>query len=77
MRANTFVYIWKMSLTAAAELPNITECGWQQNGDKHSLDESFATEIEELLVDGDDDINDVMEYENGSEVDSDDQQREL
>ena len=77
MRANAVGCIWKMSLRTAAALPNITKCGWQQNGEKHSLDESFGTEIEEFLVDGDDDINDDMEYKNWSEVDSDDQQREL
>ena len=77
MRAKTVALIWKKLLTAAVELHNITECGWQSNGDIHCLDEPIPTEIEELLVDGDDDINDDMEYEYGYEVESDNQQEEL
>ena len=41
------------------------------------LDEPIPTEIEELLVDEDDDINDDMEYEYGNEVESDNQQDKL
>ena len=48
-------------LTAAVELPNITESGWQSSGDIYWLDEPFPTEIEEFLVYGYDDINDDVE----------------
>ena len=77
MRANTVAYIWKRSLIAAVELPNITECGWQSNTDIHWLDEPFSPEIEKFLFDGDDDNNDDMEYEYGSEVDSDGEEDDL
>ena len=50
MRAYTVAYIWKKFLTAAVELPKITECGWQSNSDINCLDEAIPTEIEELLV---------------------------
>ena len=74
MRAYTVAYIWKKFLTAAVELPKITECGWQSNSDINCLDEAIPTEIEELLVDRDDDINDDMEYLYGNEVEGDNQQ---
>ena len=77
MRATTVAYIWKKLLTAAVELTNITECGWQSNIDIHILDKPIPTEIEELLVDGDDDINEGMEYEYGNEVESDNQKDRL
>ena len=77
MRATTVGYIWKKLLTAAVELTNITECGWQSNIDIHCLDKPIPTEIEELLVDGDDDINEGMEYEYGNEMESDNQKDEL
>ena len=60
MRANTVAYIWKKLLPTAVELPNVAECVWQSNGDIHCLDEPIPTETEELLIDGDDDINDEM-----------------
>ena len=77
MRTNTVTYIWKKLLIAAVELPNITECGWQSNDDIQWLNEPFPIEIEELLVDGDDDINDDMKYEYKNEVEIDKQQDEL
>ena len=48
MGANTVAYIWKRLLTAAVELPNITERGWQSNGDIYWLDEPIPTETEEF-----------------------------
>ena len=77
MRTNTVTYIWKKLLRAAVELPTITECGWQSTDDIHWLNEPFPIEIEELLVDGDDDINDDMKYEYKNEVEIDKQQDEL
>ena len=77
MRATTVAYIWKKLLTAAVELTNITEYGWQSNIDIHCWDKPIPTEIEELLVDGDDDINEGMEYEYGNEVESDNQKDRL
>ena len=77
MRATTVAYIWKKLLTAAVELTNITEYGWQSKIDTHCWDKPIPTEIEELLVDGDDDINEGMEYEYGNEVESDNQKDKL
>ena len=53
------------------------DCGCQSNGDTHWLDESIPREIEEPSVDGDDVVNNDMEYEYGDEVESDNQQDEL
>ena len=53
------------------------DCGWQSNSDMHSLQKPIPTEIKELLVNGDDVINNDMEYENLDEVKSDNQQDEL
>ena len=53
------------------------DCGWQSNGDMHWLHKPIPTEIKELLVNGDDVINNDMEYENLDEVKSDNQQDEL
>ena len=53
------------------------DCGCQSNGDTHWLDESVPREIEEPSVDGDDVVNNDMEYEYGDEVESDNQQDEL
>ena len=66
-----------MLLAAAVKLANITECGWQSNGDISCLDEPIASEIEELLVHGDDDINGDVDYEYGNEAKSDNQQDEF
>ena len=41
------------------------------------MDEPIASEIEELLVDGDDDINGDIDYDYGNEVKSDNQQDEF
>ena len=41
------------------------------------MDEPIASEIEELLVDGDDDINGDIDYEYENEVKSDNQQDEF
>ena len=60
MRTNTVTYIWKKLLAAGVELPNITECRWQCSGDTHWLDE-LISEIEGLLLDGDDNISDKIE----------------
>ena len=84
MTANTVTYIWKKLLTAAIELPAVKllqlkyyGMSWQSNGGIHWLDGPFPTEIEELLVDGDDDLNDDMKYEYGNEVESDNQLDQL
>ena len=61
MKTNTVTYIWKKLLAAGVELPNITECRWQSSGDTHWLDELISTEIEDLLLDGDDNISDKIE----------------
>ena len=77
IRANTVVYIQKRLLTDAVEITNIMDCGWQSNGDMHWLHKPIPTEIKELLVNGDDVINNDMEYENLDEMKSDNQQDEL
>ena len=49
----------------------------ESNSDIHCLDEPIPTDIKEPSVDGDDLINNDMEYESRDEVKIDNQQDEL
>ena len=84
-RANMIAYIWRNSIHAHIDYPDINEHGWQSNGEIYWMLDAFPHDIEQLLEDerdydgtdddddGDDDddsSNDLLEY--GSEVESDD-----
>ena len=69
-------YLRRNSENPRVEFPSLEESGWTSTGEIVWLDDSFPSDVEELLTSEDDcdeeeDSND--EYELGSDVDSEDE----
>ena len=68
-RSNAIAFIWKQSLINNIDFPNVIECGWCVNSDIHWIDDSFPSQVEDILFDNS--VNSDDE-DFGSDVESDD-----
>ena len=67
-RSNAIDFIWKQSLINNIDFPNVIECGWCVNSEIHWIDDSFPSQVEDILFD--DSVNsDYEDFE--SDVESD------
>ena len=42
--------MWKQSLINNINFPNIIECRWYVNSDIHWIDDSFPSQVEDILI---------------------------
>ena len=73
-RSNAIAYIWKHSLSANIDYPEINECGWELDGSIHWVDECFPFEVEEILVDDTEEGTDDEFIGSDVESESDDEE---
>ena len=69
-RANLVENLWKNSLVARSDYPDITNYGWNIDSTVHGLHEQFPEDIENILLD--DILEETTDDEYGSEVESED-----
>ena len=60
LRSNMVAALWKRSMIANIEMPDITQHGWDVNGNINWVEEVFPTDLDDYLD------------ENGGESDNDD-----
>jgi len=71
-RSNTIAYIWKNSLTAQIEYPDLELNEWQHDGSIDWVDEYFPDEIEDILMQDESSDTETEFYGSDEESSSDD-----
>ena len=72
LRSNMVAALWKRSSNATIEMPDITEHGWDLNGNIDWIVESFPQDVEDILLHEEyEDLDDYLD-ENDGESDNDD-----
>jgi hypothetical protein len=75
-RSNAVAYLWRNSENPRVEFPSLEESGWTSTGEIFWIDDSFPSDVEELLTsenDSDEDEHSNDEHDFGSDVDSEDE----
>ena len=73
LRCNMVAALWKRSMTANIEMPDIKQHGWDVNRNINWVEEAFPTDVEEILLH--EEYEDLDHYlnENDGESDNDDE----
>ena len=76
-RANFVAAMWKLSIHAHVECPEIAHHGWNTDGSIRWVEETFPDDIVELILDEDSDGETDQIYESDSNSDNDDDNDEF
>ena len=73
LRSNMVAALWKRSMIANIEMPDITQHGWDVNGNINWVEEVFPTDVEDILLHEEyEDLDDYLD-ENDGKSDNDDE----
>ena len=73
LRSNMVAALWKRSMIANIEILDITQHGWDVNGNMNWAEEVFLTDVEDILLHEEyEDFDDYLD-ENDGESDNDDE----